>query len=125
MFISRIVLAATLLISSFSFANTPAEPQLTQEELAMVAQFEQAMQELVRQMNGLYIVHIEQLPVKNNAPVMKILIQASQSENCLEVSEEKNSCAIIFKGPEGKREAEALVKEVSKYGCTAELVELN
>lgn len=125
MFTSRILLTLSLLVAPLSYANTPAMPELSEQEIQMLEQqMEQAM-EAIRQVGGLYIVNIEALPSRSKIAVIKALKEAAKSPHCDELFEMPEPHTIVFKGEQGKAEAAKLIQTLEKLGCKAELLELN
>lgn len=125
MFTSRIALLLLFLVVPLTVANTPAVPDLSEQE--MLAQLDEQMAqviEAVRQVGGLYIVTIETLPSRSKIAVIKVLKEAAKSPQCDEMFEAQEQFTIIFKGPQGKVEAEKLIKSLEMLDCKIEYNEV-
>lgn len=123
--LSRIVLMFLLSLAPFAAAHTPvAQPELSEQEMALIEQMEQAMQE-IRKIGGLYLVQVEMAPAQVKTAVFNLFVQAAKSPNCDDLFEMPEPHTIIFKGLEGKLEAQKLAQEFEKLGCKVELIELN
>lgn len=116
----RVALALLLVVSPLAYSHTPAQPEPTQEELELMAQHVEEFLEMVKQVGGLYIVAVAQMPTHAKMAAFNVMKAAAEHDLCVEA----DPSAVIFKSVAGKVEAQKLKAALEKLGCTVELIEM-
>lgn len=124
MFISRIALLLLLAVAPFSYAMSPAEPEVSETELALAMEQLNAFLQLAHDIGGFYILSIVEPSVRAQKEAVKLLQNASNHELCTDLFGMPEPHTIVFGTPQGKVEAEKLKAALEALGCTVELTDL-
>lgn len=123
MFKSKLALGL-LLISSVITAHVPAQPQPSEEEIAAMVQQMEEFLAMVKEVDGLYITTVIEMPAKIKLAAFRVMELSSKNELCEDMIGMPEPHTVIFRSPAGKAEAQKLKAALEKLGCKVELIEL-